>query len=239
VKLEYVFDNSKVLAENIRIGTRYKVYFQNFMNITGFKNEFNVIGADFRNYTQISKEIIWANRFAFESSIGSSKIVYLMGGVDNWLFPKYNQEIQIDPDINYVYKTLAVQLRGFSQNIRNGNSFGLINSELRIPVFKYFSSVPMKSAFIETFQLVFFADIGTAWTGVHPYSKDNTLNKRVIYNNPLKITVITVGEPIVGGTGIGIRANLLGYYIKVDRGWGIEAGELFQKMTYFSLGYDF
>lgn len=239
LKFEYVFDNTRELAENIRIGCRYKIYFENFRNFSRLKNEFSVIGFDFRRYIKIHKELIWANRFVFATSFGGSKVVYLIGGMDNWLLPKYNNDIMIDPDINYVYKALGVQMRGFTQNIRNGNSYALINSELRFPVFKYFSSLPMKSKFFETFQLIAFTDIGTAWTGPSPYSEANTLNKQVIYNNPLKITVITVGEPVVGGFGFGLRAALFGYYIKIDHAWGMEGGTIFQQITYLSLGVDF
>lgn len=239
VKLEFVFDNSRQIAENIRVGTRYKIYFENFRNFSGFKNEFSVFGFDFRHYLRIHKELIWANRAVFATSFGGSKVVYLLGGIDNWLLPKYNSDIMIDPDINYVYKSLGVQMRGFTQNIRNGNSYALINSEIRFPVFKYFSSLPMKSRFFETFQLVAFTDIGTAWTGPSPYSEANTLNKQIIYNNPLKITVITVGEPVVGGFGFGIRTTLFGYYVKVDHAWGMEGGKIFQHITYLSLGVDF
>jgi len=239
LKLEYVFDNTRLLADNIRIGTRYKIYTENFRNFNHLSNAFSVVGIDFRNYTRVSKELIWANRIVFASSYGQSKVVYLIGGIDNWLLPKYNENIMIDPEINYVYKALGVQLRGFTQNIRNGNSYALFNSEIRFPLFKYFSVFPMKSAFFESFQLVAFTDIGTAWTGPSPYSEANSLNKRIINNNPLKITVTTVGEPVVGGFGLGARAILFGYYVKVDHAWGMEGGKIFQHITYVSLGVDF
>jgi len=239
LKLEYIFDNTLKIDENILIGTRAKFYFENFRNFNKLANAFTVAGFDFRNYLPISKELIWANRIVFATSFGQSKVVYLLGGIDNWLLPKYNENIMIDPEVNYVYKALGVQMRGFTQNIRNGNSYALINSEIRFPLFKYFSVFPMKSRFFETFQLTAFTDIGTAWTGFSPYSDANTLNKRIINNNPLKITVITVGEPIVGGFGIGMRAMLFGYYIKLDHAWGMEGGKIFQNITYISLGVDF
>ncbi|MBC8343742.1 MAG: hypothetical protein ISR55_09745 [Bacteroidetes bacterium] len=238
-KMEFIFDNSREMGQNILYGTRFKVYAENYYNFTQKSNAFIVIGADYRKYIKLHKEIIWANRFAFASSMGSSKVVFMLGGIDNWLFPKINENIQVDPDVNYIFKSLATQMRGFTQNIRNGNSYALINSEIRIPVFRYFSALPLKSAFIENFMIVPFADIGTAWTGSNPYSEENSLNKRVIKNNPLTITVITVGEPIVGGYGIGIRSSLFGYFVKLDHAWGFEGGYTYQNMTYISLGLDF
>jgi hypothetical protein len=171
--------------------------------------------------------------------MGSSKIVFMLGGIDNWLFPKINEDIQVDPEVNYIYKSLATQMRGFPQNIRNGNSYAVFNTELRIPIFKYFSDLPLKSSFLENFMIVPFADIGTAWTGPNPYSEENSLHKRIIKNNPLTITVITVGEPIVGGYGIGVRSKLFGYYVKLDHAWGFEGGVTYQNLTYLSLGLDF
>ena len=65
------------------------------------------------------------------------------------------------------------------------------------------------------------------------------LNKRVIYNGPFKITVTNIGEPVVGGTGFGIRTYVFGYFIKIDRAWGFEAGDVISKVTYVSFGLDF
>jgi len=88
-----------------------------------------------------------------------------MGGVDNWLFPKFIVNTPIDMEQNYAYQTLGTNMRGFDQNIRNGNSFAVLNSELRFPVFRYFANRPIKSDIINNFQLVAFGDVGTAWTG--------------------------------------------------------------------------
>jgi len=93
-----------------------------------------------------------------------------MGGVDNWLFPKFDVLTPIDYSQNYAFQTLATNMRGFNQNIRNGNSFLVFNTELRFPIFQYFSKSPMSSSFLRNFQLVAFGDIGTAWTGPSPYS---------------------------------------------------------------------
>ncbi len=38
-------------------------------------------------------------------------------GVDNWLFPKCDDYTPIDFAQNYLYQTLATNMRGFHQNI--------------------------------------------------------------------------------------------------------------------------
>lgn len=238
-KIEFVYDNTIQLAQNLYSGTRGKVYFENYRHLNNFKSEFSVYGLDVRNYIKIHRELIWANRLAFASSIGNSKVAFFLGGVESWLFPKVNNEIQPDPDVNYIYKSLAVNMRGFSQNIRNGNSYAMINSEIRWPIIRYFSNHPVKSAFWDHFQVVGFADVGTAWNGFQPYSENNSLNKRIIEKNPFIIRVETVGEPIVAGYGLGIRSELFGYFIRLDHAWGIEGFKQFGEITYLSLGLDF
>ena len=198
-----------------------------------------VLGFDYRRYTKIHKTFIWANRIAASTSFGKQKLVYYMGGVDNWLFPKFNSNINIAQDQNYAYQTLATNMRGFTQNIRNGNSFAVINSELRMPLIKYLLNRPIKSEFFKNFQVVGFGDIGTAWTGSDPYSDKNALYTQVITQGPMTITVIKQIDPIVGGCGFGLRSKILGYFIRADWAWGIEDGQFQDKVFYLSFGLDF
>ena len=162
-----------------------------------------------------------------------------MGGVDNWVSPKFNSDIQIDYSQNYIFQTLATNMRGFDQNIRNGNSFFVINSELRMPVFRYLANRPLKSDFLNNFQIVGFADVGTAWTGLSPYSEENALFTRTISRPPLLITVEMQKEPIVGGFGFGLRSRIFGYFLRADISWGVEDGVVQPSKFYFSLSLDF
>jgi hypothetical protein len=164
--------------------------------------------------------------------------------VDNWINlsqkPTFDSSMEVDPSQEYIFQALATNLRGFSQNIRNGNSVALFNSEIRWPVFNYFISRPLKSDFIANFQIVGFADIGTAWTGLTPYSSENFLNNQVIEKPPFTITVVSQREPIVAGYGFGFRSKLLGYFIRTDWAWNYEDGVFSDKpIFYLSLSLDF
>lgn len=131
-------------------------------------------------------------------------------------------------------------MRGFRQNIRNGNSYSVVNSELRVPLFKLFSNKPIKNNFVENFQVVGFGDIGTAWTGPHPFDEENAFNTRTVRKDPVYITVVNLSNPIVAGYGFGFRTSLLGYYLRLDFAWGMEDYITRDKaITYFSLGKDF
>ena len=83
----------------------------------------------------------------------------------------FNSAIPVTPNVNYGFQALATNMRGFSQNIRNGNNFALINSELRWPVIRYIVGHPLRSNFLNSIQVVGFGDIGTAWSGKSPWDE--------------------------------------------------------------------
>jgi len=239
VKGELIFDNTRNLGVNLYSGTRYKIFAEYHQLINSDANNLIVLGFDYRNYFRIHRTLIWANRIAGSTSLGSDRLIYYMGGVDNWLFPSFNMDTPIDYNQNYAYQTLATNMRGFNQNIRNGNSFVVINSELRFPIFQYFAQAPISSGFLRSFQLVGFGDIGTAWTGLNPYSPENSLFTKYINSGPMQISVEVQKEPIVGGFGAGVRATLFGYFVRGDLSWGVDDYKVKKPVFYLSLSLDF
>lgn len=130
-------------------------------------------------------------------------------------------------------------MRGFIQNARNGNSFALINAELRVPLVKYFTNRPLRSDFWNNFQIVGFFDIGAAWTGLHPYADDNSFNTTIITQKPLEIIIENQREPVIWGYGLGVRTKLFGYFTRFDWAWGVDDYETQPSIRYFSLTLDF
>lgn len=240
-KLDLTYDATRSLGLNLYDGTRFKVFGEYYHQIEGDNRNTNmfVVGLDVRHYLPIHRTLIWANRFATSTSFGKSKLIYYMGGVDTWLTPTFTREAPIDYSQNYAYQTLATNMRGFSQNVRNGNSFALINSEIRFPVIKYLANRPLRSDLLNTFQIVGFADLGTAWTGPSPYSDENALFTRTIFAGAMKITVREQREPLVAGFGFGLRSRILGYFIRADYGWGVEDYVINKPTLYISLSLDF
>jgi len=251
IRLEYVFDNTLDVSINIKNGTRYKVYgevvkrfnltYDESINFEAGDGFMTILGVDARHYQRLDKHSILAARFSAASSFGSEKMLYYLGGTNNWLFANFDQDIPIPTVSDYAYQTVATNMRGFSQNIRNGNSFALINTELRVPVFRYFSKRTLRSNFLRNFQFVGFFDLGTAWHGATPFSSDNPLNVVTIASpgNPVTVRVNYFRDPIVAGYGAGIRTVLFGYFIRLDYAWGIETGMTLDPKLYFSLGLDF
>lgn len=256
IKPAVVFDNTLPMGLNLRRGWRFKIWGEYYQNIAEFQNsflnfsesfslpengDFLLLGGDFRFYQPIHRNIIWANRLAGSTSIGSRRVVYYLGGVDNWLFRRVDNSLEVPTGQGFAFQSLAAPMRGFWVNARNGNSFAVLNSEIRFPVFSYFSGSPLKSDFLETFQLVGFGDVGSAWTGPHPYSEDNVFNQQDITTGGGNITVIIKNnrEPIIWSYGMGVRARLLGYFVRLDYAWGVDDGVVQPGVFHFSINLDF
>jgi len=244
VKLAYIFDNTRNLGTNLYQGTRFKLFAEAYQQINGDFSDLYSIGGDFRHYVKIHRTLIWANRFAAGASFGKSRLIYYLGSVDNWInfsskVQTFDKDIPIDYSKNYVYQTLSTNMRGFTQNIRNGDRFAVANTELRWPVIRYFANHPISSNFWNNFMLAGFYDIGTAWSGPHPWARENAYDNEILENGPITVIIDADREPIVMGFGAGLRSMLLGYFIRLDWAWGIENNILLPRIFYFSLSLDF
>jgi hypothetical protein len=248
-RIEYVHDNTLNPAQNIWNGLRYKIYAEGFANATknvDGKFTYNV-GVDARHYQPIYRHIIWAVRGAADFSWGTQKMLYYVGGVDNWLI--FGGQANADKyfitgnrpanDQTYAYQTLGVNLRGFKQNAANGNNNMVINSEIRVPVFTTFINRPINNAFLRNFQLVQFFDLGTAWNGKYNKLKRPTTNYSTP-GNPATVQIQGAGiGPFLGGYGFGVRSVLLGYFIRFDAAWQMNVFFKHKPQLYVSLGLDF
>jgi hypothetical protein len=243
--VEYVYDDAINRALNIWNGLRYKIYFDwnakiNKTDGSTAENPYILnVGGDARYFLPIYRNCIWAVRGAFDMSWGTQKIIYYAGGVDNDLFPKFNDANRPDPDGDYAFQSLAVNLRGFNQNVANGNNAVVLNSEIRLPLFSTLFNKPINNAFLRNFQLVQFFDLGTAWNGAY----DKIERPFVLYNEPgnpvvVKIKAGGVG-PLAGGYGFGVRSTLLGYFLRLDTAWEMNGFFKGKPIWYFAMGLDF
>jgi hypothetical protein len=246
--VEYIFDNTRKVMLNIFNGFRFKVWTEYWQYAGKKQRDLFTSGFDARHYQKVHRQITWCNRIAGGNSLGSDRLIFYLGGVDNWLNPSFNNNVNIVKPEQYGFQTLATNMRGFQQNIRNGNNFLVYNSELRIPLIRYLLDHPVKSDFLNNFQVVGFTDIGMAWYGSKPLSEENTQNvKTFIDNDPLLgaggtgiiVTVIDRKNPLVAGMGFGLRSRLLGYFVRLDFGWGIDNWVVQKKVVGLSLTTDF
>lgn len=237
-KLEYVYDSSIPRGLNLWTGWKLKVFAEHYRQPDEQATDMNVVGLDLRHSLKVHRDLIWVTRLAGSGSFGNRKLMHFLGGVDNWLFARVDNSIPIDLSQNYFYQTMGVPMRGFYYNARNGSSFGVFNTELRVPIVRYLMNKPIRSDFFNHFQIAAFGDIGAAWTGTDPYSQDNTFNQLRIFRNPLTITLNNLREPILAGYGFGLRTRLLGYFVRADWAWGIDDGVVLPRVFHFSLSLD-
>jgi hypothetical protein len=246
-RLEWVYDNTVQKAMNIMNGLRYKIYVDLNSQINTPQTENTSIkpgrysfnsGVDARYYFPIFRNFIWAGRAAADFSWGNQKILYYLGGVDGWMFPKFN--IEPRPQGNeYAFQSLAVNLRGFNQNVSNGNNAVILNSEFRLPVFSTLFNKPINNAFLRNFQLIQFIDLGSAWNGKY----NGITRPEVVYPSSGGATVVRIKAggvgPFVGGYGFGVRSTVLGYFLRLDAGW--QMGGFFngKPILHFAMGVDF
>ncbi len=246
LKAELVAQNLLPLEFNLYRGYRGKVYYETFLEaaFSGGRRlsatpQVHVVGMDLRHYVPLRRPIVWAQRFSMGTSMGRKKIVYYLGGEENWFFPKFNADLPVDAENEYIYQALVAPLRGFPQNIRNGTRYLLLNNELRVSLFHLIHGKPIHSAFLEKFQVVFFGDVGTAWYRGSPFSKEAAVRKHRIQSGPFDITVETTSFPMVAGAGVGLRLEAMGYYWRIDYGWGYELGNPVNRQFYLAVGSDF
>lgn len=241
VKLEYIFDSSKELYTNLWRGTKMKIFAEYNQRAERETQNLLVVGLDARHSFKLYKNMTFAVRLAASANTGSARLVYYMGGVDNWINAKFNSDIWVDQSKNYAYQTLATNMRGFKQNIRNGTSFVLLSGELRVPVVQLIMGHKVSFNFLNSIQLNLFGDFGTAWTGLTPYSEENCLYTRYITSGPISVMVKRQVDPFVGGFGVGVRCSLLSYFLRFDYAWGVEDFKIANKkgMFLFSIGTDF
>jgi hypothetical protein len=99
--------------------------------------------------------------------------------------------------------------------------------------------------FWRNFLVVGFFDAGTAWQGRSPYRGDNPINSVVLTDGPIgQPPVVTIRvnyfrDPLVVGYGFGLRAQILGLYLRADYSWGIETRIVQKPIFQAALGLDF
>lgn len=244
--ISLVFDNAVEKEFNLYHGTRALLEFTSHFNTNDGSKNFSNLRFDFRHYQKIHKEITWANRVLYGKQMGPSAKTYMIGGMDNWLFAKNDNHgdddpLGIEPDVDnsdLLFNEFITNLRGLDYNEAFGTDALVFNSEIRVPIFQYFSNGPIKSNFLRNFQLISFVDIGSVWTGKPPFVDGNPIT-RTFKEGVFEAEIVKFQNPWLGGFGYGLRTVIAGYYIKVDAARPYLDGEVGDYRFYFTLGLDF
>ena len=249
---EVVYDNSVSTGLNLIEGTRGKVMFQHYQGMEDANRSFSQASIDVRHYQKIYKEIVFAVRGFAGTFFGNSPKVYLLGGMDNWLFNKARIGGQTSDGVpnplgyplantDLLFAEFATSLRGFEYSTLFGNSVMLGNAEFRVPLIKALTNGPISSNFLRNMQFIAFYDIGTSWSGRPPFTSENSVSYEKIggYPNPFEIEIKNYLNPWLYSYGVGMRTVILGYYMKFDLAWPVENYVTLKPKFYFTLGFDF
>jgi Tol biopolymer transport system component len=248
--IEFVYDNTLVTGINMMEGSRMKVGFFTLKDLASAGGNFNKFYFDLRHYQKIYKQITLAGRISYGAYFGNSPKTFLIGGMDNWLFPSdgedsENNAITTLSGVDFFFMEYVTPMRGFNFNTRSGSKHLLANLELRIPVIQSLYGGAVQSGFFRNLQLTAFADAGSAYNGTNPFTGRNSINTRIVGGsgsggtNPFEITVINYRNPFLVGYGFGARSTLFGVYGKVDMAWGEDNEGRNGPKFYITLGYDF
>ncbi len=230
-RIEYIIDNTYSPITNIHKGTRLKVYSDIFVQLKKLGGNMYTVGGDLRNYTTIYKNIIVATRLAFAHSGGKSRMLYRVGGIDNEILPSFNTNLPvIDSTVNYGYQTNATTVRGYTGNARNGDTYFMLNEEIRIPVMNSITNKKFKNKVLRNLMLVGFVDVaqvgkGLLLDGADYYFISNTVKQGV------RVSTRDVSTPIMFGYGFGVRTTISGYYLRADIGWSP-----YKRLPHYSIG---
>jgi outer membrane protein assembly factor BamA len=256
---EIIYDNSVSTGMNLMEGTRGKISFMHSQGLNDGRNSFSRVSIDVRHYQKIYKEIVLAVRGFGGTFFGSSPKVFLLGGMNNWLF---NQSVEngttskgeanplgtvagpdgsrtIRENQNILFAEFVTNLRGFDYATLFGNSVIVFNAELRVPLVKALSNAPISSNFFRNLQFTAFYDIGTSWSGKPPFTQETSVSYDVIKNGAFEARIKNYLNPWLYSYGLGVRTVVFGYYVKFDMAWPVENYQVMKPRGFVTLGFDF
>ncbi len=256
---EFVFDNSTITGPNTLEGSKFRATIDHYQGLNYSNETFTNISIDARHYIPLGRKVTLAARFAYGKSFGNAPKNFRLGGVDNWVFQRQpapdelsqTDPFYLDPDdptayvndySDYLFLRYATPMRGFDYTKLSGNNFLLTNIELRIPVAQLLYRGTIRSTFLQNLQFIAFNDIGSAWTGISPFNRENALNTVEIggqSGTPFYAKVSNFKDPFLWGYGIGVRSKILNYFTRFDTAWGVEDDVTGGAQFYLSIGYDF
>ncbi len=255
LNLEMVYDNTIIKGFNLYNGTQAKIQLTQMSGLDESAMGFGKLTVEAKNYLPISRDFILATRGYFGSFLGQNHPRFILGGMDNWInhstevqekndpfFPESGQSNRRMVDNrNLLFHEFVTPMRGFNFNAHNGKNVLLFNAELRFPLIKYFYRGPISSNFFRNLQVVGFYDIGSAWTGVPPFMRENSINTvaKLPPENPFRAVIQNYKNPWLSSFGFGVRTVLLGYYAKFDVAYPMEDYKVSDARFYLTLGYDF
>ncbi|MBM3329348.1 MAG: hypothetical protein FJY67_07745 [Calditrichaeota bacterium] len=192
--------------------------------------------ADWRSYFKIRKDYSLGLRFSAGLSEGENPMRFFLGGVSNWINPRYDNPengILIDKLNDIYYSSFVGPLRGVGYYNRTGTRYFVNNIEFRFPFIRHLMFGFPLPAYFRDIRGALFTDWGSAW--LNGRIKDwNARQRGNSYHDgylPYKTTF---------GFGFGIRIDLGIFPLQWDVAWSPHnKGSEMRPQYYFSINTGF
>lgn len=232
-----IIDNTVAKYPNYNQGIKLRLDINNLWN----KDQaISYLQLDFRSYQWLFKKVQIANRVSGAYNLGSTKTVFLVGGMENII----GREDMVSslPGIDkaqFAFQSITGNMRGFTTGARYGSSFLVSNTEIRLPLHMYIYKSYAYNTFIRELQIIGFWDFGTAFTGASPISAGNPFNTINLSTTNYNISVTSKRNPYLNGIGFGLKSKILGYDIRFDYAVGHQFSTWGKPTSYFTLSNNF
>ncbi len=227
-RVKYVYDDVLYGMYAPNRGTRYfleaKASPQLFKDAGGFV----ALNFDFRNYQPLTDYITFVFRLTGGGSFGPRPQSYMLGGLENWINRTSLAGLSPIPFKtveDFAFMNLQMPMRGFGFGHKRGTKFGLLNTELRFPLFTALVAGPLP-ILIQGVMGSFFLDMGTAF--------DTNFEPTAVGQNGQ-----TEYKDLLISSGVGVRSVLFGLPLKMDVVWRKLYDNWSIPEYLFSLGFDF
>jgi Tol biopolymer transport system component len=193
--------------------------------------DFRTVKFDYRRYFKFASAYNFAFRFYTGASFGREPQVFFLGGVPNWFNRSFAGGWRIDNIRDVFFSEFITPLRGARYYEQVGNTFGLVNAELRFPMIPYMQ-LGIPPIALGNIQGALFTDIGTAkdWQDWKTYQLDKVVKDTRFVDD------------LISGYGIGARIFFLGFLLRYDIAWQYDITSfktISQPVHYWSIGADF
>ncbi|MBN2365935.1 MAG: hypothetical protein EH225_07995, partial [Calditrichaeota bacterium] len=210
-------------------GSRYNIALRFSPKLIEENLDFRTVKVDYRKYFMLSQQYQFAFRSTFGASFGENAQQFFLGGMDNWINPRYLYGKRIGNIEDVFFSEFITPLRGGFYYERTGNRFFLFNTEFRFPLIQYLQlGFPPLSLF--NVSGVAFYDIGAAWSVTD--SRWWSLEEFQGVNNGRF-------KDLVSGYGFGARIYFLGFLVRWDIAWPYDLARSGKPIHYWSLGLNF
>lgn len=181
--------------------------------------EFQTVTFDWRRYLNYKKYYSFSFRMSGGLSEGNNPQRFFMGGMSNWINPRYDnldRRIQVENVEDIYFSKFVTPLRGVGYYSRQGTRYLLSNNEFRFPAIKHLVFGWPLPLYLRNIRGSLFMDYGAAWF-------DNELGGRLL---PKSWTY---------GYGVGLRVDLGIFPLEWNLAWSPDPRSQLRPMHYFSI----